>query len=77
MRGAARGLIVLWAAGLAACSGSPPAVIGTPAEPGKPARGCAQSEWQAQTAPVINKRQGNEALEEYAVEVQEEANGCR
>jgi hypothetical protein len=70
-------LIVLWAAGLAACSGSPPAVIGTPAEPGKPARGCAQSEWQAQTAPVINKRQGNEALEEYAVEVQEEANGCR
>lgn len=29
--------------------------------------GCEQSDWQAQTAPVINKRLGPDVLEQYDV----------
>lgn len=62
---------------LAGCSSAPAdqAVAPAKAEVAKPHGGCAQSEWQAQTAPVISKRQGNEALEKYNSE--EPGNGCR
>jgi len=61
---------------LAGCSSAPAdrAVTPAKAEVATPHGGCAQSEWQAQTAPVISKRQGNEALEKYNSE--EPANGC-
>jgi hypothetical protein len=61
---------------LAGCSSVPADRAVTPdkAEVAKPNGGCAQSDWQAQTAPVISKRQGNEALEKYNSE--EPGNGC-
>lgn len=61
---------------LAGCSSTPAdnAVTPVKAEVAKPHGGCAQSEWQAQTAPVISKRQGNEALEKYNSE--DPGNGC-
>ena len=61
---------------LGGCSSAPSdnAVTPAKAEVAKPHGGCAQSEWQAQTAPVISKRQGNEALEKYDSE--EQGNGC-
>lgn len=62
---------------LAGCSSAPGDAAGVPAQVAKPRGGCAQSEWQAQTAPVINKRQGNEALEQYASDTQEQGSGCR
>lgn len=64
---------------LAGCSSAPSNAVGGPdeAQVAKPHGGCAQSEWQAQTAPVINKRQGNEALEQYASDTQQQGSGCR
>ncbi|WP_207955611.1 hypothetical protein [Pseudomonas putida] len=57
---------------LGACSGSPPAE--DPAHP--PKGGCYQSQWQAETVPVINKRVGPEGLEKYDEEHQRQAPGC-
>ena len=64
---------------LAGCASAPPSDAAVPArgEVGNKAKGsCAQSNWQAETAPVINKRQGNEALEKYDGEEQEPGSGC-
>ncbi|MCY1175155.1 hypothetical protein D3C76_1002760 [compost metagenome] len=44
--------------------------------PGQPKGGCYQSEWQAETAPVINKRSGPDGLEKYDAENQQKARGC-
>lgn len=41
-----------------------------------PAGGCYQSQWQAETVPVINKRLGPEGLEKYDDEHQRKAPGC-
>ncbi|GGU77627.1 hypothetical protein GCM10009504_38390 [Pseudomonas laurentiana] len=38
--------------------------------------GCYQSEWQAETAPVISKRLGPDGLEKYDDEHQRQARGC-
>jgi hypothetical protein len=38
---------------------------------------CGQSNWQAQTAPVINKRLGPEVLEQYDAEHPEPDQGCQ
>ena len=64
---------------LAGCASAPPSGAAVPAkgEAGNKTKGsCAQSNWQAETAPVINKRQGNEALEKYDGEEQEPGSGC-
>ncbi|PVZ15578.1 MULTISPECIES: lipoprotein [unclassified Pseudomonas] len=62
------------AALLAACSGKP---VSEPPGPEAPAGGgCRQAGWQAETAPVISKRQGQEALERYDPEAQAAGSGC-
>ncbi|UFH49706.1 hypothetical protein [Pseudomonas sp. KNUC1026] len=61
---------------LAACSNPQAQAPGTP-EQGVPAQGgCRQAGWQAETAPVISKRQGQEALERYDPEAQPAGSGC-
>ncbi|MHC6227747.1 hypothetical protein ACYU03_23775 [Pseudomonas sp. X10] len=58
---------------LGACSGKPV----SEAEPsGPPKGGCYQSEWQAETVPVISKRLGPDGLEKYDDEHQRRAQGC-
>ena len=52
------------AAMLAACVSKPPATP-PPTQAAKPAANCEESDWQAQTAPVINKRLGPDVLEQY------------
>ena len=43
----------------------------------KPATGgCYQSQWQAESVPVVGKRMGAEALEKYEPEQQAKAPGC-
>jgi len=70
----AKQLPVLLLAGLlTACAGSPDAQD-DPAQP--PKGGCYQSEWQAETVPVISKRVGPEGLEKYDEEHQRKAPGC-
>lgn len=44
--------------------------------PQPPKGGCYQSQWQAETAPVINKRLGPDGLEKYDDEHQRKAPGC-
>lgn len=65
----------LLAAGLllGACSSTPD---GAPQQPAKEKGGCYQSEWQAETVPVINKRLGPDGLEKYDDEHQRKAKGC-
>jgi len=60
-------------ASLAACSGTP-APRDEPVQPAK--GGCYQSQWQAETVPVINKRLGPAGLEKYDEEHQQRAQGC-
>ncbi|MDU9391746.1 hypothetical protein ACIP1T_09585 [Pseudomonas japonica] len=65
--------LLLVTAALGACSSTPDAAPDSPAaEKG----GCYQSEWQAETAPVINKRLGPDGLEKYDDEHQRRAKGC-
>ncbi|MCY1413970.1 hypothetical protein D3C76_1353240 [compost metagenome] len=58
---------------VAGCASSP-----EPGEqaPGQPKGGCYQSDWQAETAPVISKRTGPDGLEKYETENQQKAQGC-
>ena len=65
--------VMLLAGLLSACSGSP----ASPDDPAQPPKGgCYQSEWQAETVPVINKRLGPDGLEKYDDEHQRQAHGC-
>ncbi|WP_434011792.1 hypothetical protein [Pseudomonas entomophila] len=58
---------------LGACASNP----GSDADPAQPPKGgCYQSQWQAETAPVINKRLGPDGLEKYDDEHQRKAAGC-
>ncbi|MBA1194013.1 hypothetical protein G7007_14320 [Pseudomonas entomophila] len=66
--------ILAMAAMLGACSGSPASQDGE--APAVPNGGCYQSEWQAETVPVINKRLGPTALEKYDEDHQRLAPGC-
>ncbi|WP_263261322.1 hypothetical protein [Pseudomonas sp. RIT-PI-S] len=71
-----RAFVVLAVAyALAGCShdnaASQPAVQAAPPA-GTAEGGCAEADWQAQTAAVINKRQGQEALDNYDTENGEE-----
>ncbi len=65
--------VLLMAGLLGGCAGSPDAQD-DPAQP--PKGGCYQSEWQAETVPVISKRVGPEGLEKYDEEHQRKAPGC-
>lgn len=65
--------VMIMAVLLGACS-SNPAPEAQPSD--APKGGCYQSEWQAQTAPVINKRLGPDGLEKYDDEHQRRAQGC-
>ena len=58
---------------LGACSSTPESAAD---KPGAPKGGCYQSEWQAETVPVINKRLGPDGLEKYDDEHQRRAPGC-
>jgi hypothetical protein len=58
---------------LGACSSNPAPEAD---QPDAPNGGCYQSEWQAETAPVINKRLGPDGLEKYDDEHQRRAQGC-
>ncbi|MEE1925515.1 hypothetical protein V0R50_26880 [Pseudomonas sp. 148P] len=65
--------LMVMTAALGACSSAPESASDQPAvEKG----GCYQSEWQAETAPVINKRLGPDGLEKYDDEHQRRAKGC-
>lgn len=65
--------VMILAVLLGACSSGPSADAESP-QPLK--GGCYQSEWQAETVPVINKRVGPEGLEKYDDEHQRKAPGC-
>ncbi|WP_336335778.1 hypothetical protein [Pseudomonas putida] len=65
--------VMILAGLLSACAGSP----ASDAEPEQPPKGgCYQSEWQAETVPVISKRVGPEGLEKYDEDHQRKAPGC-
>ncbi|MFD2643861.1 hypothetical protein [Pseudomonas japonica] len=65
--------LMLVTVALGACSSTSDVAPDSPAaEKG----GCYQSEWQAETAPVINKRLGPDGLEKYDDEHQRRAKGC-
>lgn len=65
--------VMMLAGLLSACAGSP-ASDADPAQSHK--GGCYQSEWQAETEPVIGKRVGPEGLEKYDEDHQRKAPGC-
>ncbi|AFK68942.1 MULTISPECIES: hypothetical protein [Pseudomonas] len=65
--------VMMLAGLLSACAGSP-ASDADPAQSHK--GGCYQSEWQAETVPVIGKRVGPEGLEKYDEDHQRKAPGC-
>ena len=65
--------VMMLAGLLSACAGGP-ASDADPAQ--SPKGGCYQSEWQAETVPVISKRVGPEGLEKYDEDHQRKAPGC-
>ncbi|WP_167068447.1 MULTISPECIES: hypothetical protein [unclassified Pantoea] len=65
--------VMILACLLGACSSGPTADA-DPAHP--PKGGCYQSEWQAETVPVISKRVGPQGLDKYDEEHQRQAPGC-
>jgi hypothetical protein len=67
-------LPVMIVAGLLGACSSSPSPDGDPAQAHK--GGCYQSEWQAETVPVISKRVGPEGLEKYDEDHQRMAPGC-
>ncbi|MBI6940822.1 hypothetical protein JET76_05630 [Pseudomonas putida] len=65
--------VMILAVLLGACSSS----RSSDADPAHPPKGgCYQSEWQAETVPLINKRLGPVGLEKYDEEHQRLAPGC-
>lgn len=59
---------------LAGCSSAPSTSVDD--GPGVSPGGCSQSQWQAESIPVVGKRMGPEALERYEPEQQAQAPGC-
>ena len=59
---------------LAGCASAPQ----TRPAPGaiEPQDGCDQADWQAETAPVINKRSGPEGLDKYETPAKTREHGC-
>ena len=65
--------VIILAGLLSACASNPQPAADAP---GKPKGGCYQSQWQAETVPVINKRLGPDGLEKYDEDHQRQAPGC-
>ncbi|MFG0821128.1 hypothetical protein ACF8QE_16855 [Pseudomonas sp. GLN_3] len=65
--------VMMLAGLLSACAGS----LASDTDPAQSHKGgCYQSEWQAETVPVIGKRVGPEGLEKYDEDHQRKAPGC-
>ncbi|WP_248795174.1 hypothetical protein [Pseudomonas sp. MWU13-2105] len=60
---------------LVGCAGKPKAVPAAEAAPAAD-KGCYQADWQAETAPVINKRLGPDGLEKYDTASGTREQGC-
>lgn len=72
-----KSLALVIAAGLLAGCGSTPSEAPEPGKPGaQPKKSCYQADWQAETMPVINKRLGNERLEQYDSAPNGQEQGC-
>jgi hypothetical protein len=68
-------VLLLTAGVVAGCAGKPASESARDTQaPGQ--GGCYQSGWQAETAPVINKRLGPDGLEKYDEEHQAKGKGC-
>ena len=67
-------LLLIVAALLAGCSSAPQ--VGSDAEAKPPEEGCYQADWQAETAPVINKRLGPDGLDKYETPSKAQEQGC-
>ncbi|MFL1500063.1 hypothetical protein ACI77J_04300 [Pseudomonas sp. O64] len=72
-----KSLALVIAAGLLAGCGSTPSAkpAGAESAPGQK-KSCYQADWQAETMPVINKRIGNERLEQYGAAPNGQEQGC-
>ncbi|WP_455929367.1 hypothetical protein [Pseudomonas fluorescens] len=72
-----KSLALVIAAGLLAGCGSTPSAAPEAQVPGAaPKQSCYQADWQAETMPVINKRIGNERLEQYDAAPNGQEQGC-
>ena len=72
-----KSLALVFAAGLLAGCGSAPTAASTPEQPAaQQKQSCYQADWQAETMPVINKRIGNERLEQYDAAPNGQEQGC-
>ncbi|NWA04722.1 hypothetical protein [Pseudomonas gingeri] len=68
-------VLLILVAVLAGCAGKPAA--GTASEVAPAAgKGCDQADWQAETAPVLNKRLGPDGLEKYDASSGTREQGC-
>lgn len=67
-------LPLLIVAGLLAGCGSQPAQ--SEPDSAEPEKGCYQADWQAETAPVINKRMGPDGLDKYETPAKAKEHGC-
>ncbi|OLF50990.1 hypothetical protein [Pseudomonas chlororaphis] len=67
-------VVPLIVAGLLAGCGSSP--VQSQADSAEPEKGCYQADWQAETAPVINKRMGPEGLDKYETPAKAKEHGC-
>lgn len=72
-----KSLALVIAAVLMAGCGSTPSAVPEAEKPGAaPKKSCYQADWQAETMPVINKRIGNERLEQYDAAPNGQEQGC-
>lgn len=71
-----KSLALVIAAGLLAGCGSTPSAVPEAESLGLRRKSCYQADWQAETMPVINKRIGNERLEQYDAAPNGQEQGC-
>ncbi|WP_054059928.1 MULTISPECIES: hypothetical protein [Pseudomonas] len=69
--------LALWlaVAALAGCAGQAAVEPARPA-PDPAGKGCYQADWQAETAPLLNKRLGPDGLEKYDTPSPAREQGC-
>ncbi|MCX7079520.1 MAG: hypothetical protein NTV76_09255 [Pseudomonas sp.] len=66
--------LLIFAGVLAGCGSTPQAKPEPAAVESQ--NGCYQADWQAETAPVINKRSGPEGLDKYETPPKAKEHGC-